>query len=438
MQPGVPRVGAGMQDAGNAMSHLIIISLLLIGAVLVAPFLRNKILKPRQKFHTSREECKQAQVIIYDEIVFNYHEVLRHQARLAEMRKRNVGRIAYRKADARSSPALYGLTAGHNRLKEEEYRFLRVAEELISINYTDNRCNQDKDEVAVSIFSVPIITCGITYLLQVHLHLIEEALRVAKEATQLDSKANRLSSSILTTGIKFGSVVQVFVESDALVFNEPFKECTWNGRHASIHFPFAAKQGQQSARVIVHVGLDGIEIGLLNFEIPIKIQDAVNDQQTAGLLSYPMAKDDSKPHLIEARPVRYKLAFISYSRKDFKEASLFAQGLEENDIKVCVDVTTLEPGDEWAKELPANISKVDAFYLMWSQNAAQSKAVELEAKEAVDRYDSTSPHRPTIKPIVISRPVPTPPEYLKKFHFDSKWLAHRTAQGRPIFQDEAQ
>ena len=92
---------------------------------------------------------------------------------------------------------------------------------------------------------------------------------------------------------------------------------------------------------------------------------------------------------------RYRTAFVSYARSDFREVSFFAQGLSEKGITPCVDISTLEPGEEWEKELQAHIDQADVFYLMWSENAAKSNYVDWETRHAFGLYQQDQePKRP--------------------------------------------
>jgi hypothetical protein len=75
--------------------------------------------------------------------------------------------------------------------------------------------------------------------------------------------------------------------------------------------------------------------------------------------------------------------------------------------------------------------------LMWSDNAAGSKWVDMETREAIRCYDSSQGHRPRIKPIALSQPWPPAPEYLQRFHFYSLWVAHRTAQAVGLVRQNA-
>jgi hypothetical protein len=108
----------------------------------------------------------------------------------------------------------------------------------------------------------------------------------------------------------------------------------------------------------------------------------------------------------------------------------------QNNIKPCIDITALEPGQEWEQELSRHIADSDVFYLMWSDNAARSKWVKRESREAVSLYETRDTKQPRIVPITLHRPVSRPPSYLLTFHFDSPWLAQRSAHLVPLFHDK--
>ena len=110
----------------------------------------------------------------------------------------------------------------------------------------------------------------------------------------------------------------------------------------------------------------------------------------------------------------------------------YAEALEDCGIKLLVDVSAIEPGEEFESKLVDLINTADVFYLMWSKNAAQSEWVDKESRVAVAQYDKNSEHVPRIRPVVIEQPAPEPPSHLKRFHFHSKWLALRTAQSHAL------
>ena len=69
--------------------------------------------------------------------------------------------------------------------------------------------------------------------------------------------------------------------------------------------------------------------------------------------------------------------------------------------------------------------------------AAKSKWVDKEARQAVQLYDGSDRHRPSIEPIASHRPFPKLPGYLEKFHFNSAWADMRTAHRVPQFDETA-
>ena len=133
------------------------------------------------------------------------------------------------------------------------------------------------------------------------------------------------------------------------------------------------------------------------------------------------------------RALRFEKAFISYSRKDVQQVLLYAEALEDCGIKLLIDLTGIEPGAEWERSLSSLIANADVFYLMWSNNAAQSDWVEKESQIAVTCYENTLRQVPRIRPVIIEQPAPEPPAHLRRFHFHSKWLALRMAQSRAHF-----
>ncbi len=77
---------------------------------------------------------------------------------------------------------------------------------------------------------------------------------------------------------------------------------------------------------------------------------------------------------------------MSYSRKDVHDVLLYAEALADCGIKVLFDLTDIEPGEEWELKLFKLIDDADVFYLMWSNNATQSKWVDIESRAALARH----------------------------------------------------
>jgi hypothetical protein len=289
------------------------------------------------------------------------------------------------------------------------------------------------DTVNCSVFAPRRVAPRGKFKIQVYLHLLEDYKKVEREAEAIDSTANRRAFETLTRPIERGALVDLLLFCDDLIIAEPRRQLRWEGRVASELFEVEAQTDltSDSIKAALHVHVNGIPVGRIDFKVDIEpdvpISDRLFGRMTASL--------SPAEHHAETHAASYKTAFVSYSRVDFERVSWFAQGLEQNKIELLMDVTTLEPGQEWEKELPAQIARADVFYLMWSDNAAKSKWVDKEVRQAVQLYDGSNPHRPSIEPMVSHRPIPKPPDYLEKFHFNSNWADMRTAHRVPLFDE---
>jgi hypothetical protein len=275
------------------------------------------------------------------------------------------------------------------------------------------------DIVNCSIFAPPRVARGAKFTVQAHLHVFKDFVKVAREANRIDATANRLGYKQLTQPVPRGADVALFLEFDqALLIGQPFRQLKWQGVPAieAFEVEVPADLVGESVKGRLTLAIDNLPAGDIEFKLHVTTAANVSTEETA-----------------ETHALPYQYAFISYSRKDFRDASIVAQTLATRQVKLLADVTELEPGDEWAKKLPAIIGRADVFYLMWSENASNSPWVDKEARQATGLYDTSDPGRPRIIPITLKRPSPRPPDYLSKFHFDSPWLAQRTANEVPLF-----
>ena len=262
-----------------------------------------------------------------------------------------------------------------------------------------------KDRIDVSVFAKPEIDVAEVGNIFVFFHLSEELMRAARIASSLNSRANRLSSTTLRINVTRKSIITVYLESSDLSIDDAFQELKWIGESTYIKFNVRVLRynTKNYAKSRVIIALDGFLIGEVEFTLSLieRVLAVSSDVGVSKFSSNNISKDDiGNPINGSAR--LFKSAFISYARKDVKEASLFAQGLSEHDINVFFDVDSIEPGEKWEEKIYFNIKESDAFYLMWSNNAAQSDYVLKEAMSAVNFYNSTEPPRPKIKPITIS------------------------------------
>lgn len=274
------------------------------------------------------------------------------------------------------------------------------------------------DLVDCSVFSPARVSPGEAFKVQAHLHVPSQLAQALRTAARIDPSANLQSSRSLSQTIPRGTEIELCLTAPGLVIARPFHTLTWQGAATNLVFDVEMPRDFAAARatLTLYLALEGIPLGDVSFSLEISAVRA------------------EPPRNAETVGAAYRSAFVSYSRKDFREVSLFAQGLTQNDVNLCLDVTALEPGQEWAAQLPQMLRKADVFYLMWSDNAATSRWVDWEARQAVTLYDGPGSGRPRIVPITLHRPAPKPPDYLGRFHFDSPWLAQRTAHMMPLFR----
>jgi hypothetical protein len=272
------------------------------------------------------------------------------------------------------------------------------------------------------------------FKVQAYLHLLKDYDEVEREAATVDSTANRRAFESLTRPIPRGALVNLVLFSEQLTITQPMRQLRWEGSPARQVFEAEVRTGHvsNSIEAVLHVHLDDIPVGRIEFKVSIEREMPISEEPPESVTAATMAE-----HYAETRAASYEKAFVSYDRRDFDWVSFFAEGLKRNKIELLMDVIILEPGQEWEKKIPAEIARADVFYLMWSDNAAKSKWVDKEARQAVQLYNGSDPHRPSIVPIAGHRPLPKLPDYLEKFHFNSAWVDMRTAGRVPLFGETA-
>jgi TIR domain len=272
------------------------------------------------------------------------------------------------------------------------------------------------------------------------LHRTEQLAAAVNLAFALDAGANRKGFAKLETKIERGALVQLFLEIPTLeIATTPLQEVTWEGEPVrvaySVDVPLTARLGP--CQGTLHIMLKGVPIGEILFELHIAERksakpNGLGSDIRLGIVSEG-ATESEDPVPVAVTVMKFKRAFVSYSRRDAQQVLLFAEALNDCGIEPLFDLTSIEPGEEWEGRLLELIDKADVFYLMWSKNAAVSQWVEKETLAAVARYDNDSTRGPRIRPVVIEQPMPEPPSHLRRFQFHSKWIALRTAQTNSPF-----
>ena len=73
-----------------------------------------------------------------------------------------------------------------------------------------------------------------------------------------------------------------------------------------------------------------------------------------------------------------KKMFISYSRRDMDFIKTLAEDLEKENFDVWYDLTDIDAGDRWAKEIQKGINESEIFAIVVSPNSLKSDWVEKE------------------------------------------------------------
>jgi hypothetical protein len=70
--------------------------------------------------------------------------------------------------------------------------------------------------------------------------------------------------------------------------------------------------------------------------------------------------------------------FISYSQKDKEAAAKIEQKLKENGFDTWRDLSDIDYGENWPREIANNLANSDIIVLLWSRHAATSSPVKNE------------------------------------------------------------
>ena len=261
-----------------------------------------------------------------------------------------------------------------------------------------------RDTVDCSVFAPPCAVAGERIMIQLFAHVPLEADAARDLASEFDRSAARRAVRGLETSVLRGTSLTFRLTMDGAQVEEPAQSLVWEGRTAAVQFSAVVGDGGERALVgSVAVTQASVPVGHIKFTLEILPPPAA-----PGAASVPVGDD----------AIRYRSAFLSYARQDDRHVLRGAQLLRSLDIDCFQDVRDIEPGEDWARRVYAEIERRDLFVLFWSRAARESEWVRLEALHAVECRSSTSPDRPEIKPIILERPPSAPWPELAHLHFD--------------------
>ena len=270
----------------------------------------------------------------------------------------------------------------------------------------------DTDDVQFTVFAPPSASPGESFLVQVFVHVPEEADLARAIATELDVDARRRAFRSLECPVRLSSRIQFELRMPGLEIDEPVAALVWRRRTESVQFGVRVPPGAAAGTVIgtLAVSVDSAPSGYVKFKLAIE----------TGITQGP-----SEPQGERAR--RYTAAFISYASTDRDQALEAAQLLRGVGIRYFQDVLNLEPGDRWLKRIELGIDECDLFLLCWSSAAKRSEWVRKEVQYALARQTADELGLPDIQPLLLEGPPPVLPwEELEHLHFNDPLLYFRS------------
>jgi hypothetical protein len=267
------------------------------------------------------------------------------------------------------------------------------------------------DTVDCSVFSPPSAPPGSTVLVQVFLHIPEQAARAQFMASVMDQATTLKGVQTLQVGIARGSKVTVTLSAAGLDIDEPQQTIVWRGEPAFCQFLVTLPEGSlsRSFHPVVRIAVDGGLAGRIVFALNANAEAAAPQSVSHG------TAPQSVPQGTSAR--RYNHAFLSYASPDRKEVLKRAQILEAAGVSFFQDTLKLDPGTRWEKAIYKNIDTCDLFLLFWSKAALESEWVIKEAEYALKRQGDGDV--PDIVPVILEAP-PLPPASLAAIHFNDR------------------
>ena len=270
-----------------------------------------------------------------------------------------------------------------------------------------NAADAKSDLVDVSAFAPAAGRAGDDVLIQIFLHLPEQAAAAAALAQMADADTTERGVTTLAVDIGRGQRIDIILEAPGLTIDEPAQFLIWRGEKRACQFIVSLPQDAagRTCHMTVRAVVASVPVGVLKFGLKI----AANTE----------AVPDRPDHRIPDVARRYERAFLSYASTDRMEVLKRAAMLKAAHISFFQDILDLEPGQRWEKRLYEEIDRCDLFLLFWSSNAAKSEWVIREAEYALGVKNKSVRETPDITPIILEGPpVPLPPESLRHIHFN--------------------
>ena len=204
-----------------------------------------------------------------------------------------------------------------------------------------------------------------------------------------------------------------------LILDEDEQELVWKGKGFRLKFFAHVPQKHKLGGVICELSIQ---------------RESKNMLLPVGRIKFMMQVIKGKVRSHEHADVKaqnFTQYFCSFATQDYQSVVDRLQGLSISDPlwdRHVYFYRLAEPGSNWREEEFKYIdNEADVFLLFWSRNAAMSDKVQEEWRQALKRLRKKTPppRLHAIKPIVIERPMPTPPKELAHIQFLDKTLIMR-------------
>ena len=301
----------------------------------------------------------------------------------------------------------------NNNLKAKMSQAQTCEKQIIELTHQKNKLEnrlsileeQNKyDDVYSSIFAPAEVKRKSHMLVQVYLHLYEEAEKVKSLAKESDKNAERRDHIPLSLKLKKGDKVDIEfnVYGETRLVSE-HKSIIWHGSSTKCSFNYFVPNDINVDDLCCEANLfvNGAMIGEMRFIT--RIVDAPRNLN-ADILSH-----------------RFNKIFISYAHQDAQQVKLLALAYKAQGVDYFYDRDSLAPGDVYEERIFDYIDSSDLFVLCWSKNASVSDYVSKEKGRALLRaYPQLSQKDATLKicPISIEPRADLPNDMKDVYNFE--------------------
>jgi hypothetical protein len=288
----------------------------------------------------------------------------------------------------------------------------RKRKDLLGASLEEDEAEIEED-VSGTVYAPSEAAPGDGFLVQVFIHLPEQAASLDEIAREADEDARRRITSRLQKKIKRGTELTFYLLMPGLEVDQPSQSCVWKGEPDFVQFGVTVPEDCKPKTIFGTVAVieNSVPIGHLKFKF--RITDGATPEADASR---------SEPAPV-GNMTRYQQAFISYTSKDRPEVLKRVQMLNLTKIKFFQDLLTLEAGDQWEEQIYEYINKSDVFFLFWSKAASESTWVRREVEYALKRKAGQEEAAPEIIPVIIEGPPPAPPpQELSFLHFNDRLI----------------